>query len=340
MLQVFAKTQPYQSFLDLSQTEDAIELIKQSFPKLLSSAISLKKVSAPIFVFKGTGLNDDLNGTERPVGFPLKAMNERQAEVVQSLAKWKRLRLHQLAIPEGKGIITDMRALSPIHSIYVDQWDWEKHIGRADRSIAYLQKSVQAIYEATRRMEQQIALEYPSIQPILPEEIFFISAQDLAHKYPELDAKARENQIAKEYGAVFIMGIGGDLESGEPHDGRAPDYDDWSSLNEQGFKGLNGDIVVWNEVLGRAFELSSMGIRVDKAALAHQLKVRDCEARAELDFHQQILQETLPLSMGGGIGQSRLCMFLLRKAHIGEVQVSSWPEAVIEETKQQGILLM
>lgn len=346
MLNLVETKPQYQSILDRSTTEDGIELIKQAFPRLLCKALDLKKVSAPIFVMQGSGLNDDLNGVERPVGFPLKALAERRAEVVQSLAKWKRLRLKQLQIPEGQGILTDMRALrpdedlSPIHSIYVDQWDWEKHIDKKHRSIAYLRKTVAAIYQAMRQMEQEIFELYPNIQPILPEQIFYISAQDLQSKYPELDVKARENLIAKQHGAVFIMGIGADLEQGEPHDGRAPDYDDWSSLNESGFVGLNGDIIVWNPTLGRAFELSSMGIRVDKAALERQLKIRGCEERAELDFHQQILQETLPQSIGGGIGQSRLCMFLLRKAHIGEVQVSTWPEVILKETREQGIELM
>jgi aspartate--ammonia ligase len=322
-------------------TEQAISLIKFIFPQTLAEKLSLVKVSAPLFIKSGTGINDDLNGIEKPVRFKLKNVAE-PVEIVQSLAKWKRVKLHELQIEEGRGILTDMRAvrpdeeISPIHSFYVDQWDWEKRIGIADRSVAYLKETVRAIYKSllvTRRSIHKI-IQLPEID--LPEEIYFIHAAELLKLYPDLTAKERENEIVKKHRAVFIIGIGGNLTNNEPHDGRAPDYDDWSSENEEGYKGLNGDLVLWNPILSLAFELSSMGIRVNKTSLAEQLQLKGLETRSTLHFHSNILNDTFPQSIGGGIGQSRLCMFLLQKRHIAEVQSSTWPEqseSVFEDNK-------
>ncbi|MCB2408901.1 aspartate--ammonia ligase [Hymenobacter lucidus] len=331
---------------DLLKTEEAIGFVKDSFARELSRQLSLTKVSSPIAVLDGTGINDDLNGIERPVHFPVKALDERRAVVVHSLAKWKRLRLQELGIEAGKGLLTDMRALrpdedySPIHSIYVDQWDWEKHIAPEQRTIPFLKSTVEKIYTALKVVEQQIAEQYPEIEPVLPEAITFIYAEDLLKQYPELTPKQREHKAAKQYGAIFLIGIGGELSHGEAHDGRAPDYDDWSTQNEAGHYGLNGDIVLWNPVLETAFEVSSMGIRVDKAALTRQLELRGCPERKDLHFHSLLLADGLPQSIGGGIGQSRVCMFMLRKAHIGEVQVSIWPDAVRQELAAAGIELL
>ncbi|GAA4370058.1 aspartate--ammonia ligase [Hymenobacter saemangeumensis] len=330
---------------ELLATETAISFVKDSFARELVRRLHLVKVSSPIAVLDGTGINDDLNGTERPVGFPIKALDEQRAVVVHSLAKWKRLRLRELGIAAGRGLLTDMRALrpdedySPIHSIYVDQWDWEKHMLPEQRSISYLKETVETIYEALKSTEQQVGEEF-GIVPVLPTSITFIHAEDLLRRYPTLTPKQREHEAAREYGAVFLMGIGGELSHGEIHDGRAPDYDDWSSENEDGHRGLNGDILLWNPVLQTSFEVSSMGIRVDKVALARQLALRGCPERQELAFHRLLLADELPQSIGGGIGQSRVCMFMLRKAHIGEVQVSIWPEAVREEMVGAGVGLL
>jgi aspartate--ammonia ligase len=295
---------------------------------------------------QGTGVNDDLNGIERPVSFAIKDMDDSIAEVVHSLAKWKRMMLRDYDIRTGYGIYTDMNALRPdeeldnLHSIYVDQWDWEIAINPEQRNLVFLKSIVLRIYEAMKRTEFLIYEYYPEIEPILPSEIKFIHSEELLQKYPDLPPKERENRIAKEYGAVFIIGIGGDLSNGQPHDGRAPDYDDWSSSNSENFVGLNGDIIVWNPVLEMAFELSSMGIRVDKKALEKQLKMKSCEDRKALLFHRRLLNGDLPESAGGGIGQSRLCMFLLRKAHIGEIQSSIWPGEMMDHCKKSGILLI
>jgi aspartate--ammonia ligase len=331
---------------DLLKTEEAISFVKDSFARELSRQLNLVKVSAPIVVLDGTGINDDLNGIERPVHFPIKALDERRAVVVHSLAKWKRLRLQQLGIEQGKGLLTDMRALrpdedySPIHSIYVDQWDWEKHISAEQRSISFLKATVEKIYAALKLVEQQISEQYPEIEPVLPEAITFIYAEDLLQQYPDLTPKQREHEAAKQYGAIFLMGIGGELSHGEIHDGRAPDYDDWSTRNEAGHYGLNGDIVLWHPVLETAFEVSSMGVRVDKAALTRQLELRGCPERKDLHFHSLLLADALPQSIGGGIGQSRVCMFMLRRGHIGEVQVSIWPESVRQELAASGVELL
>ena len=336
----------YKSPLDLKQTEHAITIIKDSFQTFLSAELRLRRVTAPLFVLKGTGLNDDLNGTERPVTFPVRGMGDREVEVVHSLAKWKRMMLADYDIEPGFGIYTDMNAIRPdedldnTHSIYVDQWDWERHITVKERNLDYLKKVVSGIYEVMKRTEFVVYEKYPQIRPILPEEITFIHAQDLYDLYPHLSSKEREDAIVRKHGAVFIIGIGGIMSNGEAHDGRAPDYDDWSTPTENGHKGLNGDILLWNPILGRAFEISSMGIRVDAEVLAKQLRERGEEQRSQLMFHKRLLNGELPPSIGGGIGQSRLCMFFLRKAHIGEIQASIWPEEMREVCSKNNIFLV
>lgn len=331
---------------NLLKTEQAITFVKDTFSRKLIQALQLIPVSSPLVVLDGTGINDDLNGIERPVGFPIKSLNEQRAVVVHSLAKWKRIRLKELEIETGEGILTDMRALrpdedySPIHSIYVDQWDWEKHIAETDRNLAYLKDTVLKIYQALYETEQAVAERYPEKKAVLPQDIHFISSEELLLKYPDLTPKERENAIAKAYGAVFIYGIGAELSNGFPHDGRAADYDDWSTVNENNHKGLNGDILIWNPILNTAFELSSMGIRVDKKALLHQLELRHSLDRTKLAFHTMLLNDELPASIGGGIGQSRVCMFMLKKAHIGEVQVSIWDEEQRNILASQNINLL
>jgi aspartate--ammonia ligase len=330
----------------LLKTEESIGFVKETFARELARQLHLSKVSSPIAVLDGTGINDDLNGVERAVGFPIKAMDEQRAVVVHSLAKWKRVRLQELGIEPGKGLLTDMRALrpdedySPIHSIYVDQWDWEQHMAPEQRTIAFLKATVEKIYAALQATEAQVTAEYPEITPVLPGKITFLYAEDLLQQYPDLTPKQREHEATKQYGAVFLMGIGGALTHGEAHDGRAPDYDDWSTRNEDGHQGLNGDILLWHPVLQTSFEVSSMGIRVDKHALARQLELRGCPERSTLPFHDLLLTDQLPQSIGGGIGQSRVCMFMLRKAHIGEVQVSIWSEAVRRELVGTGVELL
>jgi len=320
----------------LLKTELAITLVKESFSKILSQKLQLIPVTCPLAVLDGTGINDDLNGIERPVTFPIKSLPGKRAVVVHSLAKWKRIRLNEFGIAQNQGIITDMRALrpdedlSPIHSIYVDQWDWEKHISPTDRKLSYLKATVTQIYDALKETEKLVEKSYPEIQAVLPETITFIHAEELLQRYPDLNIKERETEIAKEYGAVFIIGIGGELSNGLPHDDRAPDYDDWTTINEDGYRGLNGDIIVWHPVLQSALELSSMGVRVDKSVLEEQLKLRGLSSRSELYFHELLLSGQLPESIGGGIGQSRVCMFMLKKGHIKEVQASIWPEEKIE----------
>jgi aspartate--ammonia ligase len=333
----------YKSKLDLKQTEKAIKLIKDFFQENLAAELRLRRVTAPLFVLKGTGINDDLNGVERPVTFAVKEMNDAKAEVVHSLAKWKRMMLAQLGLPVGYGIYTDMNAiradeeLTNIHSLYVDQWDWEKVMTAQQRNLDFLKKTVRQIYSVLLRTEFLVYENYPSIKPMLPEEITFVHAQDLAAKYPALTPKEREYEVVKEHGAVFIIGIGGDFPNAEKHDGRAPDYDDWTTPNTEGTKGLNGDIVIWNPVLQQPFEISSMGIRVDKKALLLQLEIAGAMDRKELMFHKKLLNDELPLSIGGGIGQSRLCMYFFRKAHIGEVQSSLWPEEMIKQCEEHNI---
>ena len=327
-------------------TEKAIKTVKDMFQVNLSAQLALLRVTAPMVVLTGTGINDDLNGVERPVRFPIRDMGERQAEVVHSLAKWKRLKLAELQVPPGRGIYTDMNALRPdeeldnLHSIYVDQWDWEAVIRREDRNLDFLKKTVRRIYEAIKVTENKLYVEFPQIVPALPEDIFFIHAEELLCLYPGMTPKEREDAIVRQYKAVFVIGIGGQLSDGSLHDGRAADYDDWSTPNADGYKGLNGDILLWNPVLGHAFEVSSMGIRVDEAALERQLKERGQEWKKDLYFHRRLLAGELPCSIGGGVGQSRLCMYLLRKAHIGEIQSSIWPEDMRAECAAAGIELV
>ena len=330
----------------VENTEKAIKAVKDMFQDNLSAQLALLRVTAPMVVLSGTGLNDDLNGVERPVSFPIKDMGEQKAEVVHSLAKWKRMKLAQMDIRPGRGIYTDMNALRPdedldnIHSIYVDQWDWEKVIAPEQRTLDYLKKTVRRIYEAIKVTENKLYVEFPQILPMLPEELFFIHSQELLDMYPGLSAKERENAIVKEHKAVFVIGIGGALSDGAPHDGRAADYDDWSSVNEDGYDGLNGDLLLWNPVLESAFEISSMGIRVDEDALRRQLQIRGEEEKSELLYHKMLLEGRLPYTIGGGIGQSRLCMFLLRKAYIGEIQSSIWSEDMRRKCHEAGIDLV
>ena len=336
----------YQSLLDAKQTEQGIKMIKEFFQQNLSTELRLRRVTAPLFVLKGLGINDDLNGVERAVTFPIKDLGDARAEVVHSLAKWKRLSLAEYGVEPGYGIYTDMNAiradeeLDNLHSLYVDQWDWEAVITKEQRTIAFLKNVVTRIYAAIRRTEYLTCETYPQIKPFLPEEIHFIHAEELLQMYPDKTPKEREDAICEKYGAVFIIGIGGKLSNGEKHDGRAPDYDDWSTEGENGLLGLNGDILIWYPVLGRSFELSSMGIRVDKESLLRQLKIENKEERETLYFHQKLLNNELPLSIGGGIGQSRLCMVLLHKGHIGEIQASIWPEDMRTECKKLGMTLI
>ena len=330
----------------VEQTEKAIKAVKEMFQDNLSAQLALLRVTAPMIVLQGTGVNDDLNGVERPVSFPIRDLDGRPAEVVHSLAKWKRLKLAELGVPVGRGIYTDMNALRPdeeldnIHSVYVDQWDWEKVIRPEDRNLAFLKRTVRRIYEAIKVTENKLYVEFPQIVPELPDEIHFIHAQQLLDRYPGLDAKQREREVVREHRAVFIIGIGGRLSDGTLHDGRSADYDDWSTPNEEGYVGLNGDILLWNNVLNAPFEVSSMGIRVDAAALRRQLAERGQSWKEDLWFHRQLLDGKLPACIGGGIGQSRLCMYLLRKAHIGEIQSSIWPEEMRRRCREAGIELV
>ena len=374
----------YRPLLDQRQTELAIKQIKDFFQLNLSSELRLRRVTAPLFVLKGMGINDDLNGVERPVSFRIKDMADAEAEVVHSLAKWKRLTLAEYGIEPGYGIYTDMNAiradeeLGNLHSLYVDQWDWERVITETDRNVAFLKKIVRSIYASMVRTEYMVCEMYPQITPMLPREegLLFIHSEQLRQRYPDLSPKEREDMVAREYGAVFIIGIGGRLGDGTRHDGRAPDYDDWSTVAEDSpaagpisgagqaafvtedspldsrptetgptaslsrLAGLNGDLIVWNDVLKRSFEVSSMGIRVDKAALLRQLKEACQEERLDLYYHRQLMSDALPLSIGGGIGQSRLCMLLLRKAHIGEIQASIWPAEMRRACVDAGIPLI
>ena len=339
--------QNYRNLLgSVENTEKAIKSVKDMFQINLSAQLALLRVTAPMVVLTGTGINDDLNGVERPVRFPIKDMDDRPAEVVHSLAKWKRLKLAELGIEPGRGLYTDMNALRPdeeldnLHSIYVDQWDWEKVIRKEDRNLDFLKKTVRRIYEAIKVTENKLYVEFPQLVPELPEDIFFVHSEELLKMYPDLTPKERENAIAEKYGTVFVMGIGGKLSDGSIHDGRAADYDDWSTPNSDGYFGLNGDILLWNRILGCAFEVSSMGIRVDETALLRQLKERDQEWKKDLYFHNRLLASELPYTIGGGIGQSRLCMFLLRKAHVGEIQSCIWPDEMRQKCLEANICLI
>jgi aspartate--ammonia ligase len=336
----------YIPLLDLRETEKAIKIVKDFFEQNLADTLNLKRVTAPLFVRAGSGINDDLNGVEAPVRFPVKGLAGETIEVVQSLAKWKRLMLAKLAINPGEGLYTDMNAIRPdeyldsLHSIYVDQWDWERAIDPAQRNLEFLKAVVRKIYRVMRRTEAHVCDHYPELGSWLPETITFVHAEELEARYPELTPAAREHRVAEEHGAVFIVGIGAALPgTGLPHDGRAPDYDDWITPNGVG-RGLNGDIVVWYPPLGRAVELSSMGIRVSPSSLQEQLAIRGCTERRELYFHRTLLAGSLPASIGGGIGQSRLCMYFLRKVHIGEVQAGIWPEEMAEACRARNVALL
>jgi aspartate--ammonia ligase len=332
--------------LDVRETEKAIKLIKDFFEHRLAEALSLQRVSAPIIVRSGTGVNDDLNGVEHKVTFTIPDDAHAKAEIVFSLAKWKRMALADYGFATGEGLYTDMNAIRPdeamdeLHSLYVDQWDWERIILPEERSLAFLKFMVRKIYSVIRETEQMIHGRYSQIEPFLPGEIAFVHAEDLAQKYPDLSPRQREDAITKEKGAVFIIGIGAALADGKPHDGRAPDYDDWITETGEGKRGLNGDILVWYPPLGKAMELSSMGIRVDSASLLRQLAERKAEERQQMEWHTRLLRGELPLTIGGGIGQSRLCMLFLRKQHIGEVQASIWPERIEKECEKYGIKLL
>ena len=327
----------YHSDLNLHDTQVAIKTVKDFFHRALTERLNLLRVTAPLFVEPSSGLNDNLNGVERPVSFDIRGIKGSNAEIVHSLAKWKRYALKKYGFSYGEGLYTDMNAIrrdeetDNIHSIYVDQWDWEKIITKEDRTVDTLKQVVQEVYQALKKTEKYMAIEYDYIEEILPKNIFFITSQELEDRYPDCTPKEREYKIAKLKGAVFIMQIGGKLKSGLPHDGRAPDYDDWS---------LNGDIIVYYPVLDIALELSSMGIRVDEDSLKKQLELAGCPERAELPFQKAILNKELPYTIGGGIGQSRICMFYLRKAHIGEVQASLWPEEEIKAAAEHGIELL
>ena len=340
------KPQGYTALLDMVQTEHGIKQIKEFFQQNLSTELRLRRVTAPLFVLQGLGINGDLNGVERAVTFPIKDLGDAKAEVVHSLAKWKRLSLAENKIEPGYGIYTDMNAiradeeLDNLHSLYVDQWDWEAVIRPEQRTVSFLKDVVERIYAAIRRTEYLVCENYPCIKPFLPEKITFVHSEDLLAMYPDKSPKEREDAICEKYGEVFLIGIGGKLANGEKHDGRAPDYDDWTTIGEDGKAGLNGDILIWYPVLGRSFELSSMGIRVNKEALERQLKIEGKEERAQLYFHKKLLGGELPESIGGGIGQSRLCMVLLHKAHIGEIQASIWPEDMRQECKSMGMNLI
>ena len=327
----------YRPVLDPTETQRAIKRIKDHFQKELAYSLNLGRVSAPLFVFPESGLNDNLNGYERRVDFTIKDLDERNVEVVQSLAKWKRMALGRYMVRPGRGLYTDMNAirrdeeLDNLHSIYVDQWDWEKVITAEQRNEDYLEHTVRNIYRCLLDLEEYVWDHYPELTIGLPKKIRFIDSQELEDMYPDRTPKERERLAAEDYGAIFIKRIGGALRSGKPHDGRAPDYDDWE---------LNGDIILWNSVLEDAFEISSMGIRVDSESMKRQLEIDGKTDRMELKFHQDIINDRLPLTIGGGIGQSRLCMFFLKKAHIGEVQVSVWPEEMYEECAKHNIFLL
>lgn len=336
----------YKPLLGLKQTETALKLMKEHFEIGLSSEMRLRRVTAPLFVLSSTGLNDTLRGIEEPIEFTIKDMRNQEAEVVQSLAKWKRMMLRDYDIELYNGIYTDMNALRPdeeldnLHSIYVDQWDWERAIKREDRTLDYLKNAARQIYATMRRTEYYLFNLYSEIRPQLPDELTFIHAEELYEMYPDLSSKEREDKITEKYGAVFLMGIGAELPDGKPHDRRAPDYDDWTTETENGFRGLNGDIIVWNSVLDCACELTSMGIRVDKDELLHQLEITGEMDRLDLLFHRRLVDGELPSAIGGGIGQSRTAMVYLQKAHIGEIQSAIWPGEMVDHCSKCGIKLM
>ena len=327
----------YNAALGIRETEIAIKKVKDFFQKALASNLNLTRVSAPLFVAPESGLNDNLNGVERPVAFGIKEQGDREVEIVHSLAKWNRFALKRYGFSHGEGLYTDMNAIrrdedtDNIHSLFVDQWDWERIISKEERNVNTLKEIVKQVYLALQETEDYMSVQYNYITKSLPNEITFVTTQELEDAYPDKTPKEREYLAAKEHGAIFMMQIGDKLRSGEPHDGRAPDYDDWS---------LNGDIIVYYDVLDIALELSSMGIRVDEVALKEQLEKAGCPERAKLPFQQGILDQELPYTIGGGIGQSRICMFFLRKAHIGEVQASIWPDKMIQEAEEKQVHLL
>jgi len=336
----------YRPLLSPKETEKAIRLIKEFFQTNLAFELNLIRVTAPLFVPGGTGINDDLNGVERPVSFVVPGLQGNRVEIVQSLAKWKRMMLADLEFKHGEGLYTDMNAIRPderldsTHSLYVDQWDWERMISPEEMNLDFLKEIIRKIYDVIRRTERYVCYQYSALDPLLPPGITFVHAEDLEERYPALSPREREEAACREHGAVFIIGIGGPLRNGRPHDGRAPDYDDWSTPTLPGRKGLNGDILVHNQVLDTAFELSSMGIRVGPEALRRQLELTGTTARQNLYWHRRLQAGELPLSIGGGIGQSRLCMLYLRKAHIGEIQASVWPEEMVVECRRRGVFLL
>ncbi len=327
----------YNPKLSVRETQEAIKYIRDTFQKEFGKEMNLERISAPLFVEKKTGLNDDLNGVERKVSFDIKEMPEEEIEVVQSLAKWKRMALFRYGFKPGEGLYTNMNAirrdedLDNLHSVYVDQWDWEKVIEKSDRTEEMLKSTVRTIFKVIKHMEHEVWYKYPQAVHKIPEEIHFVDSEELRQRYPDKTPKERENLITKELGCVFLMRIGEKLGDGKPHDGRAPDYDDWS---------LNGDILFWFEPLNQALEISSMGIRVDEDALIRQLKEARCEDRKELPYHKMILEKKLPYTIGGGIGQSRLCMLLLGRAHVGEVQASVWPEEMRKTCEEHRMILL
>lgn len=331
----------------LLEEEFKIGFVKESFERELCKNLGLVKISSPIALLEGTGINDDLNGIERPVSFSIKSLGEQKAQIVHSLAKWKRIRLAQLKVTPGEGVVADMRALRPeedytnIHSVLVDQWDWEQRILDEERTLITLKDRVNLIYKALKETEEQVHQRYPHIAPSLPDQIKFLHAQELLDLFPYLSAKEREHEAAKRWGAIFLIGIGANLSNGRAHDGRAPDYDDWSTINSEGFEGINGDLIVWHAPLQIALELSSMGVRVDKNSLLRQLEIKGCQERQTLYFHKMLIDGALPQSIGGGIGQSRVVMSILKKKHIGEVQVGIWSREqrrLLEE--EEGITLL
>lgn len=327
----------YDPHLTVRETQSAIKYIRDSFQKELEREMHLERISAPLFVTERSGLNDDLNGVERKVSFDIKSVPGENVEVVQSLAKWKRMALMRYGFNPGEGLYTNMNAirrdedLDNLHSCYVDQWDWELVIRKEERTRETLEKVVRHIFKIIKHMEHEVWYKYPQAVAKLPDDIHFFTSEELLQKYPDCDPRERENRICKEYGCVFIMQIGDKLSDGKPHDGRAPDYDDWK---------LNGDILFWFPPLDRALEISSMGIRVDEKSLAEQLEKAGCPQRASLPFHKMLLEGKLPYTIGGGIGQSRLCMLLLNRAHVGEVQASIWPAEMVEQCKEHNIILL
>jgi len=337
----------YESKLSLRESEKAIKFIKDFFQDNLAKELNLQRISAPLFLRKGSGINDDLNGTEKKVSFQVKDAGNCEAECLFSLAKWKRMVLADYAFGPGEGLYTDMNAIRPdeecldnLHSAYVDQWDWEKVITTEQRNLDFLKKTVEKIHGVLKKTQAAVCERYLHIEPVLADKIIFVHTEELLQMYPDAGPREREDRITERHGAVFLVGIGGELSDGTIHDGRAPDYDDWTTETSPGKKGLNGDILLWYPPLNKAFEISSMGIRVDKDTLLKQLKERNMEQRKDFEWHKRLLNNELPLTIGGGIGQSRLCMFFLRKLHIGEVHSSVWPEDMIRKCRQAGINLL